>query len=51
VIVVENTTVTFPQQSAEDRAKEGLSYLYEDGAYKPRAPYTPVPFNDDPADS
>lgn len=33
VIVVENTTDTFPQQSAEDRAKEGLSYLYKDGAY------------------
>jgi hypothetical protein len=42
VIVVENTTVTFPQQSAEDRAKEALRELYKDGAYKPGVPYKPT---------
>lgn len=42
VIVVEKTTVTFPGRSAEDRAKEALSDLYRDGAYKPRIPYKPV---------
>ena len=47
VIVVENATVTFPQQSAENRAKESLSYLYNDGAYKPRVPYKPGYFEED----
>jgi hypothetical protein len=50
VIAVEDMTVTLPGQSAEDRAKESLSYLYQDGAYKPRVPYKPVPLDDDPAD-
>jgi hypothetical protein len=50
VITVENMTVTFPQQSAEDRAKESLSYLYNDGAYKPRIPYKPVAINEDSTD-
>lgn len=27
-----------------------LSYLYNDGAYKPRIPYTPVAVNEDPTD-
>ena len=50
VIAIEDQTMTLPGQSAEDRAKESLSYLYQDGAYKPRVPYKPVPLDDDPAD-
>jgi hypothetical protein len=46
VIVVEDTTVSFPQQSAEDRAKESLSDLYRSGAYEPRVPYKPVPLDE-----
>jgi len=47
VIVVEDMTVSFPGQSAEDRAREGLSYLHNAGAYKPRVPYTLVPLDED----
>lgn len=47
VIVVEDMTVSLPGQSAEDRAREGLSYLHHVGAYKPRVPYTPVPLDED----
>ena len=47
VITVENTLVTFPQQSAENRAKESLSYLYKDGAYRPRIPYKPIEFEEE----
>jgi len=47
VIVVGNATVTLPQQSAENRAKESLSHLYNDGAYRPRIPYKLVSLEDD----
>lgn len=47
VITVEDMTVSFPGQSAEDRAKESLSYLHREGLYRPRIPYTPVSLDED----
>jgi hypothetical protein len=47
VITVEDMTASFPGQSPEDRAKEGLSYLHREGLYRPRTPYKPVPLEED----